>query len=209
VIEPGGGDVADAPAGPQMALLPLLLITAPEAAVHVEGADRPQRGGADRQIRAPRTRDVAVLRPEVHARDRRPLAAADGARASFEAGADGAGEDADVGVGRGGGDERVEPAFVHLDVVVDEDEQLARGRGGAGVAGGVEPARLAQGQVARAEAPGQLGVAREGAVVDDDHLGARTRGLGEHRGQRHLEVGGAVAGGDDDRGGRWHHSERV
>ena len=60
-----------------------------------------------------------------------------------------------------------------LDVVVDERQQRALRSGDAGVARRVQPAGLAERQVARAEALGELGVALEThTVVDDDRLGS-------------------------------------
>jgi hypothetical protein len=63
VVERGLRDVADPPAGAQVALLPLLLVAAPARAVGVKRPDRLDRGGADRHVRAPGALDVAVLRP--------------------------------------------------------------------------------------------------------------------------------------------------
>ncbi len=80
--------------------------------------------------------------------------------------------------------------------------QLAVGVGDAGVAGGVQPEASVVGEVARAEALG--GRADRGGgriVVDDEHLGPGGGRLGGDRGERDLEVVGALAGGDDDRRG--------
>ena len=68
----GAGDVADPPAGAQVAAAP----TPPRRRPSSGGADRSRptaskRAAADRHVRAPRARDVAVLGAEVHVGDRR------------------------------------------------------------------------------------------------------------------------------------------
>ena len=70
-----------------------------------------------------------------------------------------------------------------------------------GVAGGVEPARLAVGHVARAVLGGErlgLGVGR--VVLDHDQLGAVLGRLGRRGGERHRQVVAPPAGRDEDRG---------
>ncbi len=95
VVERGGGDVADAPAGGPQARLPLLLV-AVERQRGVERADALERAAAHRHVRAPGVRGVAVGGAEVEVRDRRALAAADAEAVVLEAREHRAGEDADV-----------------------------------------------------------------------------------------------------------------
>ena len=123
----------------------------------------------------------------------------------LEAGVDRAGQHADLGRRRGiGGQQRGEPAGPHVDVVVDEHEQV-RGRGvDPRVAGGVQAARALVGDVARAVALRGRPRGVVGPVVDDEQLGARGGGLGGDRRQRHVEIARAPARRDDDARRRLH-----
>ena len=70
-------------------------------------------------------RGVDVVRTEIEERDRRALAPAHAKRVVLEAREDRAGEDVDVGVLARRAQERLEPAGPHVDVVIDEDHELA------------------------------------------------------------------------------------
>ena len=106
------------------------------------------------------------------------------------------------GCSRGGAQQRLQPSGANLHVVVDEHQQLAVGVGDAGVAGGVQPERPRVGEVAGAEALGERADLGRGPVVlDHQQLGPGGGGLRGDRGERDLEIVGALAGGDDDRGG--------
>ena len=204
VVERGGGDVADAPACGKQAALPLLLVAVQLAAL-VEAPGGGDRGAPDGHVRAPGRRDVAVGGAVVLGRDGRILAAAGPQAVVLEAGADRAGQHADVGrralVCR---DQRGEPAGLDLDVVVDEDEQVRGGRVDAGVAGGVESSRCAVGDVAGAVAQrGRLRVAVR-PVVDDDDLGSGRGRLRRDRRQRDLEVARSQPRRHDDARRRGH-----
>ena len=101
-----------------------------------------------------------------------------------------------------------EPARPGRGVVVEEAEEVGRGGRDRGVARGVEPARLAVGEVARAVLLGQrarLGVLR--VVLDHDQLGAVLLGLGRGGGERDREIVAAPARRDQDRGGWGHPGE--
>ena len=75
VVEPRGGDVANAPAGAEQPRLPVLLVPV-EVERRVEAADPVKRGPPDRHVRAPHPLGVAVLGAEVEEGDRGALAPA-------------------------------------------------------------------------------------------------------------------------------------
>ncbi len=148
MVEAGRGDVADAAAGGAVALLPLLLVTADRDRL-VEAAGGLEGAAPDRDVRAPRQRHVAVGRAGVEGGDRRLLTAAGARAAALQEGVDRAGEDVDLGRRVGCRQQRRQPRRRRPHVVVDEDQQLARGGVDAGVAGGVGAARRRQGDDAR------------------------------------------------------------
>ncbi len=196
VVERGGGDVADAPAGGAQACLPLLLVAAVDE-VLVEAPDALERAAAHGDVRAPGARHVVVGRAEVERGDRRPLAAACAEAVVLEARVDRPDERADLRRARlGGADERGQPAGTNLDVVVDEDEQVGGGDVDGRVARRVDPARPAALHVAGAVTRGHGPRGVVGPVVDDDHLGAVLVGLRADRAQRDVEVPRAAAGRD-------------
>ena len=176
MIERRCGDVADAPAGGEQALLPLLLVAAPAAPVGVE-ARRPRRTRAARiamfapharaTSRSPAPRSVCVIggpsRPHVRRRAARPS----------KRGEDRAGEHVDVGCVAGRAQQRLEPPGAHLDVVVDERER-ARPRAACRPAlrAAFSPRGVPERDVAGATRGGRARVGGEAAVVDDDHLRA-------------------------------------
>ena len=207
VVDARGGDVADAPAGGVQAALPVLLV-AVEVEPGVEAADALERAAAQRQVRAPHELGVAVVGPEVERRDGRRLAPAGVQVGALELRLDRPAERLVLGVLGGGGDQRAEPARPRLGVVVEEAQEVRlRGRD-RGVAGRVEPARLAVRDVARAVLGGErlgLGVGR--VVLDHDQLGAVLGRLGRRRGERDGQVVAALARRDQDRGGRGHRAE--
>src|SRR5439155_3390009 len=125
VVERGCRDVADPrPAARLQAVLPLLLV-ARGAAPRRERPEPLEGAPPDRHVRAPGVRGVDVVWTEVEERDRRALAPAHAKRVVLEAREDRAGEDVDVGVLARRAQERLEPAGPDLDVVVDEDHELA------------------------------------------------------------------------------------
>ena len=170
-------DVADAPAGGEQALLPLLLVAAPAAPVRVEARRRARTrcGGspcspptrvARRGRAAPRS--VCVIggpsRPQVRRRAARPSK-----RARI-----GPVKTSTSGFAPRRVEQRLEPARRATSTSSSTNASSSpRGGVDAGVAGRVEAARLAERDVARARAGGQPGVGGEAAVVDDDHLRAR------------------------------------
>ena len=119
----------------------------------------------------------------------------------LEAGVDRAGEDGDVfGARRRGGQQGVEPAGAHLDVVVDEAHERRVGGLQSRVARGVQATRRVVAQIARAVALGGRARRLVGPVVDHEDLGSRGARLRDDGGQRDLEVGRAALGRDDDGG---------
>jgi hypothetical protein len=204
VVEPRGGDVADPQPGAQQCALPALLVAAQQPRF-VEAPDARDRGAADRHVRPPGMRHVAVLGPEVLLGDRRALAPARAQRVVLEDRADRTGEHADVVPARRvGGDQRVQPAGVGTHVVVDEAEQLARGVVEARVARGVQALRGGQRVEGRAVAARHRLGGGVGPVGDHEQADARPRGLRGDRGQRDVQVGRPRPRGDDDGGGRGH-----
>jgi hypothetical protein len=197
VVERGAGEPADAAAGGVQPRLPLLLV-AVEAERLVEPADLLDRRPAHREVRAPRVRRVALLRPEVEERDRRALAPAEPRRVALEHRAHRSGQAAVAGVALGPADQRGQPPRSHRDVVVDEADELRRGGVQAGVARRVQAARRRVGHVARAVPAGRLAGRVRRPVVDHDEVRARgPRLLGEPA-QRDVEVARTVLRGDDD-----------
>ncbi len=206
MIERSRRDVADAPAGGEVALLPLLLVPGAGRRALVERSDASERARADREVRAPPACHVAVDRSVVCARDRRCFATARASprRASLEARMDRPREHADLGQLAPGVQISLQPPRCDFDVVIDEDEQLARGGGSAHVACRVEPARRAEREVACAPLGRQRLDARVAAIVDDDHLRGRRARLRHGRCERHREVVRPPTGRDDDRCGHAH-----
>ena len=149
VVDAGGGDVADAPAGGVQSPLPVLLV-AVEVEAGVEAADALERAPPQRQVGAPHELGVAVVGAEVERGDRRRLAPAGMQVGALEPRLDRAAERLVLGVLCGRGDQRPEPAGPRLGVVVEEAQEVrARGRDRR-VARRVEPSRLAVRDVARA-----------------------------------------------------------
>ena len=106
------------------------------------GPTRVERGAADRHVRAPRVRRRRGRRAQVERGDRRPLAPAHAEARVLEPRADRAGEARRRRARRRrAATQRASQPRAHLDVVVDERDQLAAGRRDAGVAGGVQAAR--------------------------------------------------------------------
>ena len=201
---PGGGDVADAPAGVLQPPLPVLLV-AVEVEARVEAAGPLQRPPPQRQVRAPHELGVAVVGAEVERGHRRRLAPAGVQVRALEARPDRAAEGVVVRLVMGGGEQRAEPAGPRLGVVVEEAQEVGLRQRDRGVARRVEPARLAVGRVARAVLGGELRRLRVGRIVlDHDQLGAVLGGLRRGRGQRDGEVFAPAPGGDEDGGNRGH-----
>ncbi len=95
-------------------------------------------------------------------------------------------------------------------VVVDEHHQLAARALDARVAGDVQAERSLVRLIAGAEAlhKGSHRI-RGSCVVHDDQLGAGAARLVRDRAQRHLQIGGARTGWDEDRCRRGHDCQRV
>jgi hypothetical protein len=204
VVDAGGGDVADPPAGGVQAPLPVLLV-AVEVEPGVEAAHALERAAAQRQVRAPHELGVAVVGPEVERGDRRRLAPAGVEVRVLEARLDRAAERLVLGVLGGSGDQRAEPAGPRLGVVVEEAQEVGGGGGDRRVAGGVEPARLALRHVARAVLGRErLGLRVRRVVLDHDQLGAVLGRLRRRGRERDRQVVAPPAGRDQDRGGRGH-----
>ena len=206
VVDPGRGDVADASAGGLQAPLPVLLV-AVEVEAGVEAARSLERAPAQRQVRAPHELGVAVVGAEVERGHRRRLAAAGVQVRALEPRPDRAAERVVLRLGRGGGEQRAEPARPRLGVVVEEAQEIGLRERDRRVARRIEPARLAVGLVAGAVLRRELLRLRVGGVVlDDDQLGAVLGGLRRGGGQRDREVVAPAAGGDEDGGGRGHRA---
>src|SRR4051794_15971278 len=209
VIDAGGGDVAHASAGRLEAPLPVFLV-AVEVERLLEAAGPLQRAAAQRQVRAPGELGVGVVRSEVERGDRQRLAPAGAQPRALEPGPDRPAEDLVPGRRVHAGEHRVQPAGPDLHVVVEEADELALGRVQRRVARGVEPARGAVGEIARAEARGEgggLGVVR--VVLHHEDLAPAGGGLRRHGGERDREIGAPAPGGEADRGRDRHAAPRL
>ncbi|CAB4944198.1 unannotated protein [freshwater metagenome] len=146
------------------------------------------------------------MRAEVLLGHRPALAPADAQLRALGAVADRPGEHAGlVRQRRRGAEQRVEPAVVDGDVVVEEDDEvgLAR-RVEPGIARDVQPVAVLGDDVTGAVARRDILRGGVRAVVDDDELRPGARGLWSGRGECHIEVRGAIPRGDHDRCGRRH-----
>ena len=181
MVDAGARDVADAPPGGPDPLLPLLLVAA-ELERRVEAPDALDRTAAKRQVRAPDEIGVAVLRSEVERGDRERLPPAAMQAGALEPRPDRATEHLVLRERVGGREQRLEPRRPDLHVVVQEAQELRRRRVDRRVPRGVEPPRLAVGDIPGSVSSGEplrRGIGR--VVLDDDHLGAvrgRLRGDG-------------------------------
>ena len=172
VVDAGRGDVADPPAGGVQAALPVLLV-AVEVETGVEAADALERAAAQRQVRAPHELGVAVVGAEVERGHGRRLAAAGVQVRALELGLDRAAERLVLGVPAAAAiSAPSQPGHASASSSRKQRRSELRGRD-RGVARGVEPARLAVRDVARAVLRGErlrLGIRR--VVLDHDQLGA-------------------------------------
>ena len=200
VVEPGGGEVADAPPAARVAALPLLLFAA----------------AAERLVEAPdpldRARRIAMFAPHTSGTSRSSdprssvviggrLAAAGARSAALQTGADRAAEHLGSGAGAPPASSASSQPGGRVDVVVDEHDQVAGGGFDPGVAGGVgAPGGAQRDERARRGARRRALLAGRIAVVDDDHLGAGGRAPAAPPRRASPRGSPATASGDHDRG---------
>jgi hypothetical protein len=129
---------------------------------------------------------------------------------ALEPGPDRPAEGLVLGIGARALQHRHQPARPYLDVVVEEAQQLGRGRLDGRVAGGVDPPRFSERDVAAAvPAHEPLGLGIRHVVLDDHDVRAVRRRLRRHRLKRHREVIAPGPGGDQYRGGRGHRRAQL
>jgi hypothetical protein len=204
VVDARRRHVADPPARGAQAPLPVLLVARP-AEPRVEGADALERGAPNGQVRAPGELGVAVLGAEVERGQRQRLAPARAQAPALEPRPDRPAERLVLRARARRRQQRVQVAGPRLDVVVEEAQQLARGRVQRRVARHVDPARRAVREVAAAVGGDEpLGLGVGGVVLDHHDLRPVLGGLGRDGGERDRQVVAPAAGREQEGGGRAH-----